>query len=133
MEHIKDIFNMIKRLQNFTNYDEIAHFMDVPVGIIKYLATSSKKGFEGKEIDFLVEKYKLNPIYLITGEGDHYLNGIGGHTERQGISWSVPHIIEVPIMSAHPSGSKLIHGVEHFEVEETGKLVIDKMLFKILP
>lgn len=89
MEHIRDVFDMIKRLEGFSSYDEIAVFMDVPVGRIKYLATASKKGFEGKEIDFLVEKYRLNPVYLITGGGDHYLNGLGGHSERQGIAWSL--------------------------------------------
>ena len=134
MEHIRDVFDMIKRLQGFSNYDEIAVFMGVPVGRIKYLATTSKKGFEGKEIDFLVEKYRLNPVYLITGEGDHYLNGLGGYTERQGLSWSLaPDTIKVPIMSAVTSGSKLINGIEHFEVEANGVLTLDRMLFKILP
>lgn len=41
--------------------------------------------------------------------------------------------VKVPIMSASASGSKITTGIEHFDVSVNGELLIDRMLFKILP
>lgn len=58
--------------------------------------------------------------------------------EAKKLSVSKSHIdesslVKVPIMSASASGSKITTGIEHFDVSVDGELLIDRMLFKILP
>lgn len=129
MQHIRDVFDMIKRLENFANYDDIADFMNVPVGRIKYLATQSKKGFEGKEIDFLVEKYRLNPRYLATGEGDHYqYSSNNKELDSDDETIMIPLIKSLKVQAGSNNG---LDGIDGFDIVDTFE--ISKSLLKLPP
>lgn len=90
-----------------------------------------QKKYTDEEINKIINKYKVNRAWLILGEGEMFEGQLDTKYAVSISDEDHSKVVKAPIMSVKASAGK--KGAEHYEVVTTGELLIDRMLFKVIP
>lgn len=87
-----------------------------------------QKKYTDDEINKIIDKYHISKAWFILGEGEMFESD--QKSDSSDIQYNENKMISAPIMSVKASAG---NGREQHEVITTGELLIDRMLFKVLP
>jgi len=129
---MSDFSKRIKEVRKYHNYtqEEFAHLIGANnKQTVSDLENGKQKTLKDEQVQIIIDKFKVNKTWLLLGEGSMFEKGPDIQAENQSLTIS-SQMIKAPIMSVKASAGR---GNEHYEVVTTGELLIDRMLFKILP
>jgi len=85
-----------------------------------------QKKYTDDDINKIIDKFGISRSWLILGDGDM----LSSSSNEPQSTTNTGQMIAAPILSVKASAGS---GNEHYEVATTGELLIDRMLFKVLP
>ncbi len=119
----------IRKYHNYTQ-DEFAHVIGAKnKQTVSNVENGKQKKYTDEEINKIIDKFKVNKTWFLVGEGSMFEKSPESQADNGNIAVN-SKMIKAPIMSVKASAG---NGREQHEVITTGELLIDRMLFKVLP
>lgn len=117
-------------LRKYTKLSQEAFAYEIGISskqTVSNVELGKQKKYTDEEINKIIDKFGISKTWLILGEGEMF----GSSEDASNSIIDAPHqIISVPIMSIKASAGS---GREQHEIVTNGELLIDRMLFKVLP
>lgn len=127
-----DFSKRIKEIRKYHNYtqEEFAHLIGANnKQTVSDLENGKQKTLKEEQTQIIIDKFKISKRWLLLGEGSMFEKSSDSQSDNENNIVNLK-MIKAPIMSVKASAGR---GNEHYDVVTTGELLIDRMLFKVLP
>lgn len=130
---MSDFSSRIKEIRKYHNYTQ--HEFALVIGAnnkqtVSDLENGKQKALKDDQIQAIIDKFGISKRWLVLGEGSMFEKREDPAVNPDVLSSVSRAMVTAPILSVKASAGR---GNEHYEVITNGELLIDRMLFKIIP